>query len=233
MSNYLDKVRKLLNQAEDPSVTTAEADAFKETAYNIMVKHSIDETMLSLNDVADVVISIMKQFKMTYGISKASLFNAIASAHRCKSVKLLGTEKKYHIFGYRSDIESTEALYTMLLLHAESMLIKTRIPDGVHMKTFTSSWWAGYVNEIHSRLNKAKADIDADLEPGTVIVLRDRALNAEAAQIRTYPKLGKAAKRYYRSSAAFNAGKAAGKNANFGDTSINGNVGRRSISNGS
>src|ERR1700751_6351904 len=115
----LARVRKLLVKAEAAGVTPAEAQALTAKAAELMAKYGIDRALLAAerpetDRPADRVIDIGNPWARV----QAHLLCGLAAALRCQCVILPrpGPGSRIHIFGYASDIERTDVLYTSLLL---------------------------------------------------------------------------------------------------------------------
>lgn len=231
--SYLTTVKNLLNKAESLPENNPERAALELKALELMARKGIDRTMIDAANkvVEDIIIDFMRTFDAPYAVSKADLYGSIAGAFRCEVIKLGGKDKKYHIFGFRNDIDNVEELYTMLLLYGSSQLTKTRIPAGVHMKSFTTSWWVGFNYQISNRLKEANKSAEREATqihgPGTAIVLRDRKTAVTSKMRQEYKNLAFTRKQF-SSAAGLRAGVDAAKGANIGGVSLGG-ASRRAI----
>jgi len=115
----LARVRKLLAKAEDPGVTPAEAQALTGKAAELMAKYGIDRALLAAerpetDRPADRVIDVDNPWARV----QAHLLCGLASALRCQCVILSRTSPgaRIHMFGFASDLERTDVLYTSLLV---------------------------------------------------------------------------------------------------------------------
>lgn len=235
--DYLNIVQSLIAQAEDPTVTKAEAQAFMDKATYFMAKHGIDRAMADMAGKAsrDEIINKYKDFDNPYATSKQLLYSQIAKAFACSPISTGGRVYKdgvsrnvtrTHLFGHASDIETVEELYTVLLLHGVNALNMEEIWGNA--KSYRTSWWVGYAVEIGERLTKANRKV-VDETPGSALVLRDRSLASANAMQATYPNRG--TKRYGgRSSDGYGAGRAEGRKVGLGGQSVV-NSGRRAIGN--
>src|SRR5690349_7373111 len=111
----LERVRKLLAKAEAQGVTPAEAEALTAKAAELMARYGIDRAVLAAerpetDQPADRIIEIANPWARV----QAHLLYGLASAMRCQSVILpgKGPGTKIHMFGFASDIERTDVLYT-------------------------------------------------------------------------------------------------------------------------
>ena len=115
----LDRVRKLLVKAEATGVTAEEAQALTAKAAELMAKYGIDRALLAAerpetDRPADRVIDIGNPWARV----QAHLLCGLAAALRCQCVILphTGPGTRIHMFGYTSDIERADVLYTSLLV---------------------------------------------------------------------------------------------------------------------
>ena len=157
----------------------------------------------------------------------------------CNGVRLTsrsGDGVVLHMFGFRSDVERAEILYTSLLLQMASAMVHVEIPERYrrdyagrsHVKAYRRSWMLGFVSAVIRRVeaaeNRAKREAEQDETTGnsTALVLADRSLQVKAAMSAAYPSTRTASMSH--SGRGYNAGYASGQNANIGGTG----VGRRS-----
>src|SRR5215472_19176867 len=117
---------------------------------------------------------------------KAHLLGGLASAIRCACVQLPSTGRgggtRIHVFGYASDLERAEILYTSLLIQMAHGLAAAAVPAGVRsVRAYRRSWLLGYTSAVVARVQAAeqRAADRARHEPGTgktaELVLADRA----------------------------------------------------------
>jgi hypothetical protein len=112
------RVRKLLAKAEAEGVTAAEAEALIAKAAELMARYGIDRALLAAerpdtDRPADRVIEIVHPWARV----QAHLLCGLASALRCQSVILprTGSATRIHVFGFASDLERADILYTSVL----------------------------------------------------------------------------------------------------------------------
>ena len=115
----LERVRKLLAKAEAQGVTPAEAEALTAKAAELMARYGIDRALLAAQQPetdhpADRKVDIDNPWARV----QAHLLCGLASAMRCQCVILprSGPGTRIHMFGFASDIERTDVLYTSLLV---------------------------------------------------------------------------------------------------------------------
>jgi len=129
----LDRVRKLLAQAEDDSVTPAEAQAFTAKAAQLMAKYGIDRALLAADrPETDQPANRILDIDNPWAREKAHLLSGLASALRCQCILLGGSRpgSRVHLFGFASDIDRTDLLYTSILIQMAHGLATARCPSG-------------------------------------------------------------------------------------------------------
>jgi hypothetical protein len=232
-SRLLDRVRKLLAKAEDDSCTPPEAQALTAKAAELMAKYGIDRAMLAAAKPQNEVPSNRKiLLDDPYATAKAHMLYGIACAMRCTGVQIRTAEGiALHLFGFRSDLERVEILYTSLLLQMASQFRRAHPATAYeqrHIKAWRRSWILGFAGSVVSRVKAAEQAAKTEAEaanterqgPSVEIVLRDRSLAVRDALRAEYPHI-----RTSRSSCSgggYRDGYAAGQRANVGGTSVRG-----------
>ena len=124
-------MRKLLAKAEAQGVTPAEAEALTAKAAELMARYGIDRALLAAQQPdtdhpADRKVDIDNPWARV----QAHLLCGLASAMRCQCVILprSGPGTRIHIFGFASDIERTDVLYTSLLVQMWQGLAPPEVP---------------------------------------------------------------------------------------------------------
>src|SRR6202043_1918490 len=115
----LARVRKLLVKAEADGVTPAEAQALTAKAAELMAKYGIDRALLAAaRPETDRPDDRVMEIANPWARGQAHLLCGLAAALRCQCVILphTGPGSRIHVFGFASDIERTDVLYTSLLL---------------------------------------------------------------------------------------------------------------------
>lgn len=228
----LDKIRKLLAQAEDAACTEAEAAAFTAKAARLMADYGIDEALLAQGDRSrGAVTSRTLPMHAPYAREKGTLLSAIAAQMRCSAVlhQMPAYDDQWRrtnnfsveFFGHESDLALVEMLFTSLLVQAGRDLIRARPPRGERLSAFRRSWWLGFASAIGQRLAEAEQQAAAAAEErfaaaGTsaAVVLADRADAAVSARGEAYPHL-RAVRRTLSGSGGAD-GWAAGQKADLG-----------------
>ncbi|MEU5903691.1 DUF2786 domain-containing protein [Micromonospora sp. NPDC047467] len=219
----LSKVRKLLAQAEDPACTPAESAAFTAKATELIARYGVDRALLAARDpttdpVGDRVLDIVAP----YARDKVGLLAAVAEPLRCRCVRRRqGNGFTLHLFGFASDLERVDLLFTSLLVQAAHGLAGTEVPEGEHPAAFRRSWLAGFAQVIGGRL--WAAETAAASEPGTpsvALVLADRSDRVQRRLAEQYPRLRTAPPRRLAGT-GFGPGAEAGHRANLGGRDLN------------
>lgn len=223
----LDKVRKLLAMAEDPACTPAEAAAFMAKATDLIARYGVDRALLAARDPAtDPVGDRVVELLAPYALDKAGLLAAVAGALRCRSVRQrAGAGFAMHLFGYASDLERVELLFTSLLVQAAHGLAATPVPPGDQPAAFRRSWLAGFAYSVSERLRAAESSAAADRsgapvgEPSMALVLADRSTQVQRRLAEVYPRLRTASARRLAGGGA-TQGAEAGRRADLGGTGV-------------
>ncbi|MGW4462323.1 DUF2786 domain-containing protein [Micromonospora sp. NPDC004704] len=223
----LDKVRKLLAMAEDPACTEAEAAAFMAKATDLIARYGVDRALLAARDPAtDPVGDRVVELLAPYALDKAGLLAAVAGALRCRSVRRrAGSGFEMHLFGFASDLERVELLFTSLLVQAAHGLAGTPVPPGDQPAAFRRSWLAGFAWSVSERLRAAEAAAAADPsgegvgETSMALVLADRSTRVERRLAEVYPRLRTASARRLAGGGA-GQGAEAGRRADLGGTGV-------------
>ena len=117
-ADLLERVRKLLAKAEDDSVTPAEAEALTAKAAELMARYGIDRALLAAarpetDRPADRMIDV------TEPVGRRARAPAGRAGHRAAlpvRTAAGADRERVHVFGYASDLERAELLYTSLLV---------------------------------------------------------------------------------------------------------------------
>jgi uncharacterized protein DUF2786 len=231
----LEKVRKLLAKAEDPACTPHEAAALNDKAAELVAKYGIDRALLAATALeSDIVGDQVVAVLAPYALDKAGLLATVANALRCRSVRRKvwrgqGYAYDMHLFGFASDLERVELLYTSLLVQAAYGIAAAVVPEWDNPAAFRRSWLVGFTQAVGARLRaaeqRAASEAEAserarahgsDMAPRAVsLVLADRDDLVKRRVDETYPRLLAAEPRRLLGSGGAN-GYAAGRRADLG-----------------
>jgi hypothetical protein len=170
---------------------------------------------------------------------QAHLFCGLAAALRCQCILLPARQgQRVHVFGYASDIERADVLYTSVLIQMWHGLIAADVPAGADsVRAWRRSWLLGFAAAVIAKVRAAEqraeqaasAEPDGDSSRGAALVLADRSLVIRQNVAHAYPRTRKARVTY--TGTGYGAGYAQGKRADIGG----GRVGRgrtRALSSG-
>ncbi len=227
-SALLDRVRKLLAKAEAEGVTPPEAEALTAKAAELMARYGIDRARLAASRPdTDRPGNRIIDIDNPWAQIRAHLLAGLAGAMRCQCV-LLSTSRpgaRIHVFGYASDLERADILYTSLLLQMARGLSATVVPLGVRSpRAWRRSWLLGFVSAVISRVraaeDRAAASAEAEVQtgPSTALVLADRTLVVRRQLEEAYPVTRKTRITY--SGRGYSAGYAQGQRADIGNARL-------------
>lgn len=178
----LDKVRKLLAKAEDSACTPAEAEAFNAKAAHLIAKYGVDRAMLAEADpTSDMVGDRIIDLPAPYAMDKCSLLSGVASALRCQAIRRQGWSGDrrmfaMHLFGFASDLDRVELLFTSLLVQASQSLSTQDVPSWENVAAYRRSWLAGFTYAVVARLRAAESRAASDAQESAPTTGRSVAL---------------------------------------------------------
>ncbi len=220
----LDRVRKLLAKAEGEGVTPAEAQALTAKAAELMAKYGIDRALLAAaRPETDAPGSRLVVLDNPWNRVKAHLLCGLGAALRCQCVLLTARDGlKVHMFGYASDLERADVLYTSVLIQMSHGLALAPVPDRASPRAWRRSWLLGFAGAVIGRVKDAEQAAASQAGPGeadrgasrTALVLADRSLVIRDAMRREYPVTRQARTTY--SGTGYGAGYARGQRADLG-----------------
>ena len=202
-NDLLDRVRKLLAKAEDEGCTPAEAEALTGKAAELMARYGIDRARLgALHPETDKPASRLFDMDNPWAAVKAHLLSGLATALRCQCILLSRREpgSRLHVFGYASDIERADILFTSLLVQMARALAAQPVPAAAsRAKAWRRSWMLGYATAVVARVRAAEEEAAATADSGgapagstsTALVLADRALTVRRHAEQAYPRTRK------------------------------------------
>src|SRR6202167_5450892 len=227
-SALLDRVRKLLAKAEAEGVPPREAEALTAKAAELMARYGIDRARLAASRPdTDRPASRLIDISNPWAQVRAHLLAGLAGALRCQCVLLSTTRPgaRIHVFGYGSDLERVDILYTSLLLQMARGLTTAVVPDRIRSpRAWRRSWLLGFVSAVITRVRSAeeRAATNAEGEthpgPSTALVLADRALVIRRQLEEAYPVTRRTRITY--SGRGYTAGYAQGQRADIGNARL-------------
>jgi hypothetical protein len=219
------RIMALLAKAEDPAVTEAEAEAYNKKAYELIAKYGVDQAKLRAEMGAkaahDELTTKAIKLSGTYLKDQILMLNGISKA--------LGThliqkgKDAVILFGYQSDIERVEMLFSSLWLQGSAKVAKTPAPFGETRVRFVKSFMSAFTHTVYQRLLEAEKraqgtgtgydlvvqDKGQMVQPFVQRWLRDQGLRSGRTSVK-------------RSNSGKNSGEAAGRTADIGQTRVDG-----------
>jgi hypothetical protein len=202
-TDLLDRVRKLLVKAEDEGCTQEEAEALTRKAADLMARYGIDRALLgAAHPETDRPADRMVDLPRPWSAVKGHLLAGLAAALRCQCVLVTrSTGRVAHVFGYASDLERADILFTSLLVQMARALAAKEMPavTGGAAKAWRRSWMLGYCSAVVARVRAAEeaavAEASSAPDPGAhggqpaALVLADRSLTVRRQVEAAYPRL--------------------------------------------
>jgi hypothetical protein len=223
----LDKVRAMLSLAESERDLGHEeaADAHTATAMRWMAKHGIDEKLAKARaNTTHVPSDKVFLIQAPYASTKNRLLALVARALHCEPLLLntAGSNERVHVFGFSSDLELVEMLYTSLLLQMSSATARHSFPYWCTGRTLMAerrSFMFGFMGGVKPRLEAAYALAEAEADDsgttGKELVLASRDVAVKTAMSDMYPNVRTV--RTATTGRSYGPGEEAGKQANIHD----------------
>lgn len=228
--DLLERVRKLLAKAESEGCTPAEAEALTAKAAELMARYGIDRARLgALHPGSDQPADRVFDLDNPWAAVKAHLLSGLAAALRCQCVLLnrQSPGSRVHAFGYTSDLERADILFTSLLVQMARALAAQPVPaGGGRAKAWRRSWMLGFATAVVARVRAAEEAAAASSDAGggpiagasTALVLADRALTIRVRVQEAYPRTRKTRVTY--SGSGYGDGYREGQQADIGGAKV-------------
>jgi hypothetical protein len=227
-ARLLERVRKLLAKAEDESVTPPEAQALTAKAAELMAKYGIDRALLAAerpetDQPTDRVVVVLNP----WGRVKAHLLCGLGAALRCQCVMVTSAQGlRIHMFGYASDLERADLLYTSVLVQMWHGLIAAELPEwSSSPRAWRRSWMLGFATAVISRVREAEQAAASRATAAsqasgsrTALVLADRSQVIQRNVREAYPRTRSARVTY--SGSGYGDGYAEGQRADIGTSKL-------------
>jgi hypothetical protein len=162
-----------------------------------------------------------------WGRVKAHLLCGLGAALRCQCVMVTSAQGlRIHMFGYASDLERTDLLYTSLLVQMWHGLIAAELPEwNSNPRAWRRSWMLGFATAVIARVREAEqaaaAQATAPSQSSgsrTALVLADRSQVIQRNVREAYPRTRSARVTY--SGSGYGDGYAEGQRADIGTSKI-------------
>ncbi|QKV92296.1 DUF2786 domain-containing protein [Streptomyces sp. NA02950] len=243
MSEYISdgllaKVRALLAKAEDAGATEAEAEAFTAKAADLMAKHGIERALLAdAQPETDRPTDRVVLVDNPWGGPKKSLLCYLAQAMRCEGIYTTRRDApgyRVHLFGYASDLERLEVLYTSLLLQMANGAAHLDIPYWDTPRRYRFSWMVGFASTVAHRVKAAEDHArwqagNTTAQTGTgrsaELVLADRSAVVGAMVKEHYGRVR--SRKVTVTGTGYRAGQEAGRRADIGTTRLGASAARQ------
>ena len=229
-TDLLDRVRKLLAKAEDDGCTPEEAEALTAKAAELMARYGIDRALLgALRPETDRPADRVFDLDNPWAAVKANLLAGLATALRCQCILLTRREpgSRVHVFGYLSDLERADILFTSLLVQMARALALQPVPARGGAKAWRRSWMLGFSSAVVARVRAAEEAAVASASassgpagsgPSAALVLADRAVTVRRQAEQAYPRTRKTRVTY--SGNGYADGYREGQKADIGEAKI-------------
>ncbi|WP_308442667.1 DUF2786 domain-containing protein [Rugosimonospora africana] len=162
----LHRVRALLAKAESTEFPE-EADAFTAKAQELMARHRIDHALLAATTgERDQPRTRRVGVDNPYEAPKSLLLQVVAEANSCRAVwtKRFGFTT---IVGFPADLDSTELLFTSLLVQATRAMTQAKPSADRYgrntTRSFRQSFLTAYASRIGERLDTATEEVDREM----------------------------------------------------------------------
>lgn len=228
-------IRGLLAKAESTEFE-GERDALNAKAQELISRYGIDEALLAAESTERSTVG--ERFLVVEGSylrDKRQFLHAIYTALNCQTFALdHGRFIKVTVFGYDSDLDRAELLYTSLLLQAMTGMKDPKLTGWSGPATMANRrvWLLGFRQIVRARIVEAerRATVEAQEDhPGTstALVIRDRAAlvkNAYDEFVDEFKSDGGKVRhsRSTYSGRGYALGKAAGQRADIGGKRVGG-----------
>jgi hypothetical protein len=185
------RIDALLAKAESTEFGL-EAEALIAKAHELMVRHSISESMLGTGaaEVSLCPVSI----GAPYASAKSSLLAGIATANCCRVVfSTTGRgPQRGALIGRDTDRQNTLAMYAWLSLYAFDAMMSASIPPWETPRRFRHGFLLSFAVRIGERLTQASDEVSRSGEFGAAgLVLSSRADAVDSFMAARFPRLGR------------------------------------------
>lgn len=228
----LAQIRALLAKAESTEFPE-ERDALQAKAFALLAKYGIDEALAYAEDHRDETPTTVEiKIDNPYSHRKANLLAWIGNALGCKNITWNYGKQITHVvlYGFASDLERAEMLYTSLLLQATNQLVHITPPWHSNDTTlaYRNAWFQGFAITVAKRIQQAEQGarqdaVQADAGPvGTSVelVLVERKDRVQRYFEEANPKVKMRKYSKSRSRDGRNEGIAAGRQADIGQRRV-------------
>lgn len=144
-----DRIRKLLAQSGDGAVTSAEAEAFRAKAFELMAREGLTEAELSEQDPEDTAIDLHIPYSPTF----ARGLRSVAAALHCECIYDT-SGKRALLFGLPRHLERLLFLWPLLYQVCAAHSVRMRGYDAGHTRRKRASFVASFFLSVADRLSE-------------------------------------------------------------------------------
>ena len=226
-----ERIRRMLALAEDERNTDGERENAMARATALMAEHRIDFITDAGRVKTDKIGSREVTHEGSYTRQKSNLLGWTAAALGMQAVHFSygQTVTRTIVYGYESDLEMLDMLYTSLLLQQTNALSREKVPSWLYrgeVAAWKRDWLTAYNNTVSRRIGEVHArkaeQRDRERTPGTsapgaAVAIVDRKNAVDAFVAEAHPKLRKPkpARKIVNDDAYF-GGRNAGNRADIG-----------------
>lgn len=185
-AKVMDRIRKLLDRANDEAGTTAEErELCTQKAAEMMARHALTEAILDAQRPAgarahDPVEHRTIEVDAPYITPKVYLLGCLALTMSCKVYSRPARGQKSRtvdVFGRRSDLERLDFLFTSVLVQAMTLVMQQQVRGAAaQVSSYRVSYLRGFATRVYERMTAAQQEVSS----GAELVLADRTQEAAA-----------------------------------------------------
>jgi hypothetical protein len=231
-----ERIRRMLALAEDERNAPGERENALARATELITAHQLDRAMFAdAGDITEKVTFREFTYQAPYTGEKSTLLGWLASALGMEIVNwsARGVYSKSHVYGFPSDLELLDMLYTSLLLQQVTGMRKAKVPRYLYrgeVAAWRRDWLRAFASTVSQRVkaahSRATQQYDTDHagegKPGAELTLTRRSAQVQAAFELAHPKLKTRKARAIRHYDALEGGQEAGARADIGLTRVGG-----------
>lgn len=243
--NIAERVRKLLDKAEDNAVTPEEAQTYAAKAAALIAKYNLDAATVRHRDGKRPEPIKLLQFEVSgqgwHGKARASLIYSVAEAYGCQVCtmgnKMNGETRWVMIMGPAATLKALDLLLPSILMQAETNGMKaarehmaerkgmfdTAANANIERRTFFRSYLPGYGRGVADKIAASRAEMAEKVagKAGELVLVSDTE-RTKAAFEKKFPNLGFSREDKHSVAGAV-AGRRDGRTADTGQTKVGGN----------
>lgn len=226
-------IRALLAKAEATEFE-AEAESFRAKAFELMAQYGVEEAMinnLKPEGAKEAVESRRVVVDGRYALPKARFLQKIVVAMRGRAIRLVSergaSSQVIQVFGFPSDLDRAELLWTSLCLQMYTMVNHAVVPYYESPRGYRNGLVAGFIETVGQRVKEREAktrdeaeDASASDTVSVALVLFDRDSAVERAYETAYPRTKSSSSSFGLGSGGYYEGQAHGRKANLGGTGL-------------